>query len=322
MNHSITMSRILKLVPLVAAAIVGTIWFPLTARAEDPIQPSVLVSTTTQHIDGSATTFVVPIMFDDGTHSIGSTSFTLDYDQSCLRINSPATDVTFVQTGLTNISTVDADNGKLHVSIYDPLPPLTALDTGELVTVRFTLETACRPSTANLTDPVAHFNFINPTFGTLLGLPVEGTATNGAYTLDINQAPTDIAAGSLAMDENTTGSRQVAELSATDADTTPADTLAFAFSGACTGTFSNQGFTLDPSASSHLRTDLAFNYESSASYAVCLQVTDGQGGLYTERLTLAVVDKNDTPTGISLSTNTITQSADLGTTVGTFTAVH
>ena len=319
MNHSTTMSLILKLVPLLAVAVVGAICFPLTARAEDPIQPSVLVSTTTQHIDGSAVTFVVPIMFYSGTHSIGSTMFTLDYDQGCVRINSPATDITFVQTGLTNVYTVDVDNGKINVSIYDPLAPLTVLDSGELLTIRFTLETACRPGAANPTDPVAHFNFISPTFGTLLGLPVAGTGTNGTYTLDINQSPTDIAAGSLAMDENVAGSRQIAVLTATDADT--ADTLSFAFSGACGGTFSNQGFTLDPSDSSLLRTDLVFNYESTSSYAVCLQVTDGQGGLYSERLTLAVVNKNDAPTGISLSSNTITQSASLGTTVGAFTAI-
>lgn len=228
MNHSTTMSLILKLVPLLAVAVVGAICFPLTARAEDPIQPSVLVSTTTQHIDGSAVTFVVPIMFYSGTHSIGSTMFTLDYDQGCVRINSPATDITFVQTGLTNVYTVDVDNGKINVSIYDPLAPLTVLDSGELLTIRFTLETACRPGAANPTDPVAHFNFISPTFGTLLGLPVAGTGTNGTYTLDINQSPTDIAAGSLAMDENVAGSRQIAVLTATDADT--ADTLSFAFS--------------------------------------------------------------------------------------------
>ncbi|MFN8466895.1 MAG: cadherin repeat domain-containing protein [Caldilineaceae bacterium] len=322
MNHSTTLSRILKLVPLLAVAIVGAIWFPLAAHADS--DPSVYVVTTTEHIEGSATTFVVPIMFDDGTHdnAIGSTSFTLDYDQTCLRINSPAADITFLQTGLTNISTVDADTGKLYVSIYDPLTPFTALVTGELITVKFTLETACRPGATNPTDPVAQFSFINPTFGTLLGLPVTGTATGGRYTLDINQAPTDIAAGSLAMDENVTGSRQIAVLSATDADTAPADTLAFAFSGVCTpGTFDNQGFTLDPSDSSLLRTDRVFNYESTASYAICLQVTDGQGGLYTELLTLSVVNKNDTPTGINLSNNTIAQAAALGTLVGTLSKV-
>lgn len=323
MNHSTTMSRILKLVLPLAVAIVGAIWFPLTARAEDPIQPSVLVSTTTEHVDGSAITFVVPIMFYAGTHDgeIGSTSFTLDYPEACVRIDKPATDISLVQSGLLDSVTVNADAGTLHVSIYDPLPPLTALDTGELVTVKFTLETACRPGTTNPTDPTAQFTFSNATFGTLLGLPVAGAATNGIYTLDINQAPTDIAAGSLAMDENVAGSRQIAALSATDADTAPADTLAFAFSGACTGTFSNQGFTLDPSDFSLLRTDLVFNYESTASYAICLQVTDGQGGLYTERLTVAVVDKNDTPTGLNLSANTIAQSAAFSTTVGTLSAV-
>ena len=52
---------------------------------------------------------------------------------------------------------------------------------------------------------------------------------------------------------------------------------------------------------------------------MCVRVTDGQGGAYEERLTLAVANANDVPTDISLAANTVAQGAAAGTTVGALT---
>lgn len=326
MKHTIVVPHLLVFLLACAALLAGGLLAPGVAQAQST-EPSIIVTdTTTVHIDGSATSFTLPIIFNAGDYDdlIGLTTFTLDYPQVCLRINDVDTDVALAQTGggvfalyLNN----NADDGKLFVSIWQPLAPLTGkFSDGALVNVTFTLEPACRPGPSNLTDPTAAFAFVTPgpTFGTLLGAPVAGTATGGTYTLDINQAPTDIAAGSLAMAENVAESRQVAVLSATDSDTAPADTLTYALSSECVGANDNQGFAVAAASTTtaSLSTDRVFNYEIDNSYDVCFKVTDGQGGAYTEKLTLSVTDANDTPTDVALSANVIAETAITGTVVG------
>jgi hypothetical protein len=296
---------------------------PITFDKGTHGDPNVSVATKTEHIDGSATSFVVPITFDKGTHDdVSSVSFLLDYDQACVRIDNTSTDITRVASGFASTFSNDRDAGKLQVSIWRN-GAQSALSSGTLISIKFTLEPACRPGALNLTDPTTAFTFIAPlpTFGSTLGANIPGGSTSGTYTLDINQAPTDISASDLAMAENVSGARTIATLAAADIDAAPADVRTFAFSGACGGVFDNQGFVLDPvnATTTSLRTDRVFDFEGVDSYAICVQVTDGQGGAYVETLTLGVEDANDAPVDIALSANTIAQGATAGTTVGTLT---
>ena len=238
---------------------------PVARAAEG--DPSVAVATKTEHIDGSATTFVVPVAFDPGTHEdVSSVSFVLDYEQSCVRINDTAADITGVQSGFASSFNIDPDAGKLQVSIWRN-GAQSVLNAGTLISIRFTLEPACRQGPGNLTNPTAAFGFVSPapTFGSTLGANIPGVSTDGTYTLDLNQAPTDISAGSLAMAENTSGARRIATLSAIDSDNAPADTLTFALNGACEGAFDNQGFSLDPDNSTYLRTNRVFDMKAWAA---------------------------------------------------------
>lgn len=283
------------------------------ARADDG--PSVTIPDTTEHIDASATSFVVPIAFAEGAPAdqISSVNLTLDYDETCIRIDDVDAAITGVQSGFEKSFSNNADDGKLQASIWRQ-GAQAPLDGGTLFSIRFTLEPICRHGQP--ADPTAVFAFESFTFGTILGQNIAGTATGGTYTLDINQAPTDISAGSLAMSENATGDRQIGVFSAIDSDTDPVDTLTFAFSTACAAPFDNQGFALDPADSANLRTDRAFDFEAEDEYPICVQVTDGQGGLYTEKITLTVVDVNDAPTDIGLSGNVVNETAAVDDVVG------
>ncbi len=280
--------------------------------------PSVTVATQTEHIEGSATSFVVPVAFHNGDQGdVSAVSFVLDYDAACVRINDVDSDVTGVEAGFTGGFVNDADDGKLQVAIRHP-DAQVALTNGTLLSIQFTLEPGCRPGPANLTDPTTTFAFdaVKTTFGSTLGANIPGTATDGVYTLDLNQAPTDIAFTATEMHENLAAERAIGTLAATDSDTAPADTMTFALVASCTGAFDNQGFTLDTLDSSIVRTDRAFNFEAVSSYDICVQVSDGQGGEYAKTLTLTVVDVNDSPTDITLSANTVAQDAAAGTPVG------
>jgi hypothetical protein len=300
-------------------ALLSIAWSPAfapSARADEG-DPSVTIITKTEHIDVSATSFVVPVAFNDGTHDISSVGFLLDYDQNCVRIDSTDADITGKPSGFVSQFEDNRDTGTLKVSIWHNNTQV-ALTTGTLFSIRFTLEAACRQGPANLTDPTTVFSFADPqpTFGSTLGGNIGGSGTGGTYTLDLNQAPTAINVADLAMTENVVGDRKIGTLSATDSDNAPADTHTFALSGACGEPFDNQGFALDPGDSADLRSDLVFNDEGIPDYTICLQVSDAQGGVYTQTLTLEVVNANDTPSDVALSANTVAQGATAGTTVG------
>jgi len=308
----------------VLASLLTVAWPFSTLPAHAAGNPNIAVPTQTEHIDASAIAFTVPINFDDNELAISSVNFVLDYDETCVRINNLDTDITGVESGFSSRFNNNADNGLLQASIWHNLDQ-TALTASPLLSIKFTLEPNCRTGA----DRTINFGFVTDsvTFGDVIGAQVVGTATNGAYTLDINQAPTNISVSEDAdeLEENVTGLRQIGVLSAEDSDTdsednAPDDTLTFALSTACVVeegvAYDNQGFSLDPADSTGLRTDRTFNFESVPSYNVCVQVSDGQGGVYNKVLTLAVGNVNDAPTDIALSRNIITETVSVNTAIG------
>jgi hypothetical protein len=66
-----------------------------------------------------------------------------------------------------------------------------------------------------------------------------------------------------------------------------------------------------------LRATNSFDFETKSSYTVRVRSTD-QGGLFTEKMfTITVIDINESPTNVSLSSNTIAENSEANTPVGT-----
>ncbi len=61
------------------------------------------------------------------------------------------------------------------------------------------------------------------------------------------------------------------------------------------------------------------NHEANASHQITAQVTDTDGETHTQSFTITVTDLNETPTNLSLDTNSVNENAANGTTVGTLT---
>jgi len=134
----------------------------------------------------------VPINFTSNGHSIATTAFSVDFDQTCLAFDPTDTDqdgipdaVTFNLLGAFNASVTfdegDSD-GELDFFVADVLPPLASLPDGALATIVFT--TTCQPDPgASIISPVGFSDDPSASFGNTDGQSVPGTTTDGSVKI-------------------------------------------------------------------------------------------------------------------------------------------
>ena len=135
---------------------------------------------------------------------------------------------------------------------------------------------------------------------------------------DVDEAPsnsepvfTEGSSTTRSVDENSDSGIDIGSaVSATDADD---DTLSYSLSGTDAASFS-----ID-SSSGQISTSASLDYETTDSYAVTVNVSDGQGGISSISVTISVSDVNDAPvfTAGSSTTRTIAENTIANTNIGT-----
>ena len=127
----------------------------------------------------------------------------------------------------------------------------------------------------------------------------------GTGRTDANIAPAFAGGGSVSREvaENTAADQPIgAPVAATDAD---GDVLTYTLAGADAASFA-----LDAD-SGQVRTLAALDYESRTTYAVTVEVSDGQGGTASQPVTIAVTDENEPPDAPDAPTVTGTSKTSL-----------
>ena len=146
----------------------------------------------------------VPVAFQGGGNAVGSTTFSLDFDENCLAFddkdanNDGRPDAVRFGAPLAFRSSVSynaADqDGELDVVIADYSLPIASLpDLAELMTVRFTA--VCMPAPgAQMTAPMRFSTAPVASVGDVNGLDVESSVSNGAVVIqngsDLTPTPT------------------------------------------------------------------------------------------------------------------------------------
>jgi ELWxxDGT repeat protein len=145
-----------------------------------------------------------------------------------------------------------------------------------------------------------------------------GLFTEKVFTITVtagNGAPTDIALPTPFIFENAGVNATVGSLSTTDPNATDTFTytLVAGLGDADNAAFNVNGVTL--------RASNSFDYETRSSYSVRLRSTD-QGGLFTEKVfIISVINTNEAPTDVVLSSNQIAELSAANTTVGLLSTV-
>lgn len=119
--------------------------------------------------------------------------------------------------------------------------------------------------------------------------------------LDMNDAPTNISLTANAVKENVTSNTLIGFLSASDQDAGQQFTFSF---DAVSGN-NNSNFVI---SGNQLRTLSALDYENKSSYLVQVLVSDGHGGSFSKQFQINVLDSNDAPTDLTLSSPTISEN--------------
>ncbi|MDZ4667751.1 MAG: cadherin domain-containing protein [bacterium] len=132
---------------------------------------------------------------------------------------------------------------------------------------------------------------------------------------DSNDAPTAINLTNTSVQENSASKTFVSKLSGTDPDATSN----FAYSLVSgTGSSGNGSFSI---SNDSLYTAMSFDYETKLSYSIRLNVNDGFGGTFQQVFTINVIDANDVPTNIDLTSNQIQENSAANTVIGSFSSL-
>src|SRR5438105_1998005 len=127
----------------------------------------------------------------------------------------------------------------------------------------------------------------------------------------MNDAPTDIALSSAAVDENQPSGTTVGTLSTTDPDAGDTHTYSLV-SG--TGSTDNASFQISGST---LQTAGPLDFEAGGTRSVRIRTDDGHAGTFDKVFTITLTDGTEAPPAIVLSTSTVAENPPPGTTVGT-----
>ncbi len=125
-------------------------------------------------------------------------------------------------------------------------------------------------------------------------------------------APTDITLTGGSVYENAAAGVVVAVLSAVD--TNANETFSYTLTNDPSGFFEIVGDELRVAPGATL------NYETTTSYDVTIEATDGTGNTYSKVITLSVTNENEAPTGVTYTGGSVAENAVPGTVVATLSA--
>ncbi|MFM8489415.1 MAG: Ig-like domain-containing protein, partial [Bacteroidota bacterium] len=131
-----------------------------------------------------------------------------------------------------------------------------------------------------------------------------GPLSTTTFTIQPNQAPTDITLSGSTVDENQPVSTTLGTLAATDPNSD--ETLTFSLNSALVD---NALFTVSGTT---LLTATSFDFETRSSYQVTVRVTDVEGLTYDKTFNITVTDVNEAPSITSGTTWSVAEASTIG----------
>lgn len=207
-----------------------------------------------------------------------------------------------VGTFIGKLSTVDADNGQTHTYSL-------ASGSGSVDNSSFSLS-----NDSLFSNVIANYGV--KTFYTIRLRTTDnlGCSLDSVFQIDvvnINDAPTAINLSSSLVNENNTLNSVVSFLSAIDVD--PNETFTYALV-AGTGDTDNGSFSV---LNNQLIAGQVFDFETQDTFRIRLRVTDGAANVYEQAMLIRIIDVNEAPSDLSISSDSIAENLAINSIVGT-----
>ncbi|MEI6526071.1 MAG: cadherin domain-containing protein [Planctomycetota bacterium] len=156
-----------------------------------------------------------------------------------------------------------------------------------------------------------------------LGIRVRATDAGGLSferalvitVIDQNDVPTDISLNPSSIPENNLPGSIVGTLRTTDEDT--ADNHTYSLVNGF-GATDNSLFTID---GPDLRVNNTLDFETKSSYSIRVRTSDPQGASFEKVIIVQVINLNESPTDVLLSSNALNENLATGTTVGVLSTI-
>jgi gliding motility-associated-like protein len=132
---------------------------------------------------------------------------------------------------------------------------------------------------------------------------------------DSNDAPTAMALTNRDIAENLAIRNFVGKLSTTDADALNNFTYSLVTGG---GSGGNSSFLI---SNDSLYTNAIFDFEVTNNYSIRVNVNDGFGGSYQQNFTINIINANDAPTDLNITSNQIAENLAVNSVVGTLSTI-
>lgn len=128
---------------------------------------------------------------------------------------------------------------------------------------------------------------------------------------DSNDTPSDISLSNLSVEENRPQGTFIGKLTSVDPDVSN-NSFSYTFV-AGQGSGGNSQFTI---SNDSLYTNAIFDFEATASYSVRINTNDGNGGNFQKSFSISVINTNDAPTDINITSNQIPENRPANTVIG------
>src|SRR5262249_41812833 len=123
---------------------------------------------------------------------------------------------------------------------------------------------------------------------------------------DVNDPPTNITLTPSTVAENQPSGTVVGTLAAADQDAGATSTFVLDTAAGCPGT-DNGSFQIDP-GSNQLKPAPTFDFETKASYPICVKATDNGGLTLDKVLPITITNVNEPPSDIQLSSSSVAEN--------------
>jgi hypothetical protein len=145
-----------------------------------------------------------------------------------------------------------------------------------------------------------------------------GLSVDRQFTISVanlNEAPTDISLSGQSVAENQPAATVVGSFGSTDPDANSTFTYVLV-SGA--GSTDNASFDV---VNGQLVTKSSFDLEAKTSYSIRVSTTDQGGASFEKQFTINVTGRNESPTALNLSSQSVPGNQPIGTSIGVFITV-
>jgi ELWxxDGT repeat protein len=235
---------------------------------------------------------------------------------SVTNVNEAPTELTISSTSILEDSGINAIVGTFTTTDADAANTFSyslVAGTGDTDNAAFNISANTLRATNNLSFITQSSYTVRVRSTDQGGLSVERSFT--IQVLQQNVAPTNLELTPSFIFENSGVNALVGSLNTTDANA--GDTFTYSFAAGL-GDADNSSFNIDAGS---LRASNNLDYESRSSYSVRLRTTD-QGGLSFEKVFIVhVLNQNEAPTDVTLSTSSVAEGLAINSIVGLLTTV-